>query len=169
MDKNVSKKRSCLGCLGFIFFIFVVILIIGGLSSHDSKKDTANLSDAEKITQACQKAAGEDTQITVNDDLSGNNDGGKIVLVHFPATTADQFATKSTHTLKAAYQSGANVSEVTTFGEADMTDKKGNTTHMTVAKCNMTQATAKTINWDNFLWENLQSVADEYWVHPGIK
>lgn len=169
MDKNVSKKKSCLGCLGFIFFIFVVILIIGGLSSHDSKKDTANLSDAEKITQACQKAAGEDTQITVNDDLSGNNNGGKIVLVHFPVTSADQFTTKSTHTLKAAYKSGANVSEVTTFGEADMADKKGNTTHMTVAKCNMTQATAKTINWDNFLWENLHSVADEYWVHPGIK
>lgn len=169
MDKNVSKKKGCLGCLGFIFFIFVVILIIGGLSSHDSKKDTANLTDTEKITQACQKAAGDDAQITINDDLSGNNDGGKIALVHFPATSANQFATKSTHTLKAAYQSGANVSEVTTFGEADMVDKKGNTTHMTVAKCNMTQATAKTINWEIFLWENLHSVADEYWVHPGIK
>lgn len=169
MDKNVSKKRGCLGCLGFIFFIFVALLIIGGLSSHDSQKDTANLSDTEKITQACQKAAGENAQITINDDLSGNNDGGKIALVHFTTSSANHFETTSTHVLKDAYQSGANVSEVTTFGEADMVDKKGNTTHMTVAKCNMTQATAKTINWDNFLWENLHSVADEYWVHPGIK
>lgn len=95
MDKNVSKKKGCLGCLGFIFFIFVVILIIGGLSSHDSKKDTANLSDAEKITQACKKAAGDDAQITINDDLSGNNNGGKIALVHFTTSSANHFESES--------------------------------------------------------------------------
>ncbi|MEX1013905.1 MAG: hypothetical protein WDZ80_01975 [Candidatus Paceibacterota bacterium] len=49
-----------------------------------------------------------------------------------------------------------------------LVDQYGQEEISKVASLTITQNTWKKINWDNFLLENIPTVADEYWVHPAL-
>lgn len=49
-----------------------------------------------------------------------------------------------------------------------MVDKFGNESQSVVMKINLTQATLKKINWNNFTFSNLPDIADSYWEHPAL-
>lgn len=53
--------------------------------------------------------------------------------------------------------------------EYSMIDTSGNLSSMIVIKATYTNATRSNINWDRFLWENMDIIADEWWIHPALQ
>lgn len=53
--------------------------------------------------------------------------------------------------------------------EYSMIDTSGNLSSMIVIKATYTNATRSNINWDRFLWENTDIIADEWWIHPALQ
>lgn len=51
-------------------------------------------------------------------------------------------------------------------GWSDVVDVKGNESHDHVLTCTVTNANWKSINFENFLFGNLDAVADEWWASP---
>lgn len=49
-----------------------------------------------------------------------------------------------------------------------LVDTYGNVNLSPVMKIDMTRETEDKINWDNFLTDNLPTVADSYWQHPAL-
>jgi hypothetical protein len=130
-----------------------------------AKRPTFN----DKIKKAADPHFGKVTNIEINDDL-GKNDGGKIVLIHVKQDslikrTADYNTTKS---LAKVFKID-KVNEITYFWEATLVDVKGNESVGVVDKIQMSKDTAKTINWDNFLYTNLEKVADYYHASTALK
>ena len=60
------------------------------------------------------------------------------------------------------------IGEVCIFFRGSATDNAGNQSELTAIKVIMDTDKAQTINWDNFDWRNLPSVANSIYVHPSI-
>lgn len=50
-----------------------------------------------------------------------------------------------------------------------MLDTYGNTSDDIVIKASYPAKVRNKINWDNFLWENIGSVASDWWIHTALK
>lgn len=50
-----------------------------------------------------------------------------------------------------------------------MQDTYGNTSDDIVIKASYPDKIRKKINWDNFLWENINTVASEWWMHTALQ
>ncbi len=62
-----------------------------------------------------------------------------------------------------------HVNEITMNAHLVLVDKYGGESTDKVMAIRMSKGTWEKINWDNFLIDNLPSVADTYWEHPAIR
>ncbi len=53
--------------------------------------------------------------------------------------------------------------------QVELTDKLGNKEYGPVIRIDITKETLDKINWDNFDYNNLPEVADDYWQHQAIE
>lgn len=63
--------------------------------------------------------------------------------------------------MKALYESGLPISEVTVFIQ-DMSER-------TTMKCTMDEKTAKNINWDAISYKHFDKYLDEVWMIPQLR
>lgn len=52
---------------------------------------------------------------------------------------------------------------------SDLVDQYGNSSLSQVAVISFRQEVWIKINWDNFLTDNIQNVAEEFWIHPALE
>lgn len=71
--------------------------------------------------------------------------------------------------LEAIAKSSLTYSEVTVDGTFSMVDQYGNATEDVVITAIYNRSTIERINWENFLWDNVYSIADDVWIHPAFR
>ncbi|EJS04904.1 hypothetical protein [Bacillus mycoides] len=59
-----------------------------------------------------------------------------------------------------------NISEITFFYKYPLIDAYGNEKKDTVMKINLNRDTLDKINFDNFSYDNLPKISNQYWEHP---
>jgi hypothetical protein len=142
-------------------------------SNGNAKEASTEDSSEKKLYKQLKKAAnpnfGKVTKFEVNNDY-GKNDRGKIVLIHIrqdslTKRTADY---NTARVLEKLFKTN-KVNEITYFWEATLVDTKGNESVDTICKIQMNKETAKSINWDNFSFTNLEKVADYYHASSVLK
>ena len=60
------------------------------------------------------------------------------------------------------------VSVVQMMGFYPLSDAYGNEEEVIVLEIKLKKETADKINWDNFDWRNLKTIADYYYIHPAL-
>lgn len=63
----------------------------------------------------------------------------------------------------------AEVNTVNFSSSLNLVDQYGNTELTKVALIAFDRSTWEKINWDNFITDNIPTVADYYWLHPALK
>jgi hypothetical protein len=71
--------------------------------------------------------------------------------------------------LKAVQSSGYRYSEVAIFGTFSFTDVYGNSEESVAVKASYTPSTVNRINWENFLYDNVYTIADSVWLDPAFR
>jgi hypothetical protein len=74
----------------------------------------------------------------------------------------------ATGVFRALYSSGLPISQVELQGTFSMVDKYGNASEDTVVKLILDKTTANRINWENFLTDNVYTVAKVLYLHPSF-
>jgi hypothetical protein len=166
------------------FWLIVAIVVVGIASpktpdqatpaaktTHIAKK-VAPPKPVDDLSAQIKSAAdphfGTVTNVEINDD-AGKNDGGKIVLVTVKMDDADKTTIDSntTEALARVFKI-AKVDEISYDWQATLVDTKGHESVGDLAMIDMTKETAKTIDWNNFLYTNLDKVADNYKAYPAL-
>ena len=122
---------------------------------------------AEQIEQICRQKAGDKyfTKVDVNEDMSKENFGkGKLIVLPYVKDEAGFRRTGfalSGEIIRALYESGLPISEVTVFVQ----DMSGHTT----MKCTMDEKTAKRIDWDTVSYKHFDKYLDNLWMIPQLR
>lgn len=181
-EANVTFKRYVLSCLFFLVLGGLCFIITASPSGSNnapatqptkqeqqntgSTKDSAS-TPTEQIEQICRQKAGDKyfTKVEVHEDMSKENLGkGKLIVLPYVKDEAGFRRTGfalSGEIIRALYESGLPISEVTVF----IQDMSENTT----MKCTMNEKTAKNINWDTISYKNFDRYLDDVWMLPQLR
>ncbi|MGH0945480.1 hypothetical protein ACQVTS_31460 [Bacillus mycoides] len=110
--------------------------------------------------------------IQINDNLGTENENDKIVLI----TAEGKENVSKNYTKKGMWtdtvsilkdlSNEKNISEITFFYKYPLIDAYGNEKKDTVMKINLNRDTLDKINFDNFSYDNLPKISNQYWEHP---
>ena len=125
----------------------------------------------ELIDAAIDKANAEKEEVKLVDTESEENPDEKRVEIYLAGS--DNLTTNmirkgmwmKTSTILEALQSCEDISEIVTTWSFPMIDAYGNSFEDTVMIITVSKETLDKINFEGFLWENLPSIADEYFQH----
>jgi hypothetical protein len=181
-ESQVTFKQYVLSCLFFLVLGGICFIITDSPSESNnapatqptkqeqqntgSAKDSAS-TPAEQIEQICRQKAGDKhfTKVEVNEDMSKENFGkGKLIVLPYVKDEAGFRQTGfalSGEIIRALYESGLSISEVTVFIQ-DMSEH-------TTMKCTMNEKTAKNINWDTVSYKHFDKYLDDVWMIPQLR
>lgn len=181
-ESQVTFKQYVLSCLFFLVLGGICFIITDSPSESNnapatqptkqeqqntgSAKNSAN-TPAEQIEQICRQKAGDKhfTKVEVNEDMSKENFGkGKLIVLPYVKDEAGFRQTGfalSGEIIRALYESGLPISEVTVFIQ-DMSEH-------TTMKCTMNEKTAKNINWDTVSYKHFDKYLDDVWMIPQLR
>lgn len=181
-ESQVTFKQYVLSCLFFLVLGGICFIITDSPSESNnapatqptkqeqqntgSAKDSAS-TPAEQIEQICRQKAGDKhfTKVEVNENMSKENFGkGKLIVLPYVKDEAGFRQTGfalSGEIIRALYESGLPISEVTVF----IQDMSGHTT----MKCTMNEKTAKNINWDTVSYKHFDKYLDDVWMIPQLR
>lgn len=181
-ESQVTFKQYVLSCLFFLVLGGICFIITDSPSESNnapatqpikqeqqntgSAKDSAS-TPAEQIEQICRQKAGDKhfTKVEVNEDMSKENFGkGKLIVLPYVKDEAGFRQTGfalSGEIIRALYESGLPISEVTVFIQ-DMSEH-------TTMKCTMNEKTAKNINWDTVSYKHFDKYLDDIWMIPQLR
>nr|DAV17795.1 MAG TPA: hypothetical protein [Caudoviricetes sp.] len=181
-ESQVTFKQYVLSCLFFLVLGGICFIITDSPSESNnapatqptkqeqqntgSAKDSAS-TPAEQIEQICRQKAGDKhfTKVEVNEDMSKENFGkGKLIVLPYVKDEAGFRQTGfalSGEIIRALYESGLPISEVTVFIQ-DMSEH-------TTMKCTMNEKTAKNINWDTVSYKHFDKYLDDVWMIPQLR
>lgn len=189
-----SKKRpwyvNCLFALGAFFFLIIVIALASGPSSTDSNQDTKDSKttankDVQYVTkEGTPERYAENDLIALLDEKTNMKEqrfqsiklDGSALTIDYTADSnlSDKLTQRGIWTDTVAVvkefstQSELDLDEITINASLQLVDQYGNESLGKVMTVTFTRTTWEKINWDNFITDNLPSVADEYWVNPAI-
>lgn len=144
-------------------------------SSADEKETAEPVAEApaektpqkqlEEICRASLQSGDELVSVEVNEDMSKENYGtGKlIVLPHFKSQSGFRASElmKAGKMIKAIYDSGLPVSEVTTFTQ-DMSGQ-------TIMKCTMDAKRAAALDWTSVNYKNFDKDLSKFWAVQSLR
>lgn len=181
-ESQVTFKQYVLSCLFFLVLGGICFIITDSPSESNnapatqptkqeqqntgSAKDSAS-TPAEQIEQICRQKAGDKhfTKVEANEDMSKENFGkGKLIVLPYVKDEAGFRQTGfalSGEIIRALYESGLPISEVTVFIQ-DMSEH-------TTMKCTMNEKTAKNINWDTVSYKHFDKYLDDVWMIPQLR
>ncbi|SCN38280.1 Protein of unknown function [Bacillus cytotoxicus] len=142
------------------------------------EKDKANKEKAfeDKVKKVVNKKFDKKNveSIQINDNAGTDDPNDKIVLV----TAEGKENLTNNMTKKGMWMDTVDIlknlsnekeiSEIVFFYTFPMVDPYGNKKKDTVMKITLNRETLDKINFDNFLFDNLPKIADQYWEHPAF-
>lgn len=75
---------------------------------------------------------------------------------------------KTIDTVPLIYHTLPQFNEIVVMWYLPLVDVKGHVTVDNVMTIAMTRDTSDSINWDNFITDNIKQVADRYWLHSAL-
>ena len=181
-EANCTFKQYVLSCLFFLVLGGICFIITDSPNESNNApavqsttreqqstkqvKDSAD-TPAEQIEQICRQKVGDKhfTKVEVNEDMSKENFGkGKLIVLPYVKDEAGFRQTGfalSGEIIRALYESGMPISEVTVF----IQDMSGHTT----MKCTMNERTAKKTNWDTVSYKHFDKYLDDVWMIPQLR
>lgn len=183
---NSEKKATRIA--GYVVYAFVGLIVLGAIiPSPDGETGAGNPSTAtttETTTTATTVPAesGVLDEAAVkkllpsgerNADVRVYNDGVVVITRKMkenltPSMTLNGARIDSTDIFKRLFKD-ERVSKVTVISTAAFVDSYGQTSQKKGTEFTLTRSTAQKINWDSFLFGNLDNVADGYYIHPALK
>lgn len=173
MKKNKNEKRG--GCLTIIIAVLIICVAFSVFGADkDKKEDIKNqkqeiedsqLTIEEKVKDAVIQVVGEENLDTFS-YIPENN----FALIKFKGS--ENLSREMT--VKGMYIDIYNIlKEIQEYIDVNvdfniiypLQDVYGNTREDIVIKASYNNDTIKKIDFENFLWENIPSVADEWWNH----
>lgn len=138
-------------------------------------KAAAEANKPENIAMAAvHKAFGNTNSFDNKDsivDLKFNKDNGYLFIRVF---AKDGYTDKlikegmwmNTYDVLKALKDNKDIKTIFIGTVLPLQDKFGNSTNDTVMKMTFGPETRSKINWDNFLWNGIPKIAEDYWEHP---
>lgn len=170
---------------GYVVYIFVGLFVLGAiLPSPDTGGETTTTTAAttEKTEAA---SSGEDgtgvlTEAAVRgllpsgerrDAISGSISSGVVVITRemkenlTPGMMLNGARIDSIDIFENLFKDN-RVQKVTVISTVELVDQYGQTSRGKGTEYTITRETANKVNWDNLLFENLDKIADGYYIHP---
>jgi hypothetical protein len=185
MPKKGKRKVGLFILLGVVIFIVIVAAIDAQKDENTETPQTTTQSDGAGEGEAVDAPASTEEQIksiAVNafgDENPEINyaDYNSFVLIKPKGAEnlTNEMTVKGMFTdMSDTLRELAGIEEIKNFSVGfnvvySMVDEYGNTSDDIVIKATFTPETRDKINWDNFLFEDIPSVADEWWMHPALE
>lgn len=185
MEDNEKKQNTAKGCLVLIVFFAIIVIAFascggcgGGGSDKEEEEKTPALTEVEISSMDMEEYARylADTLGAASSDKERlrdfANENGHLFLY---MNASENFTSKlirigtldkSARLFKKAFLERGDIESLELIWYLDLVDQKGNEKEGPVIQITLTKENAATINWENFLSDNLPAVADEYWEHP---
>lgn len=189
----LNSKNKIVKIVGYVLYAFVILMIVGamlpsednGTTSSEAKKttDTKATAEVKENTKATAEVK-ENGALTVDDvkdelpsgkkpvDIAVNGGDVEIVLP-FGDNWNNEYivggARMAAIDIFKELFKDKRVDSVTVKMQVPLVDKYGNTNTGIGTTYKMTSETAAKINWDNFMTDNLDDVADYYFIHPALQ
>ena len=99
------------------------------------------------------------------------NEGKILITTYVPGNITENMMKRSFHMSVIEYAKNIQDEDFVDFyidGEASMTDQYGNTEDSKVFTIGLNKETVDKINFDSFITDNLESIADAVFVHPSF-
>lgn len=134
--------------------------------------EDTNLTIDEAVENAIKTSGAEKDHVTINDDLGSGK--GKIVLIYLKAQDK---LTKSmikkgmfieANSILKNLQEREEISEIVIFWSFPLVDNYGNIEEGTILKVGISKETLDKINFDNFIYDNIPTIADDYFEHTAL-
>jgi len=143
--------------------ILILTLLLVGCGGG-KEVDYTTLSVEEIVENIAEKERFE------VDDISENNNSYKIIL---KTSVASDKAARKTLLMKTKdilkKLEGKGVEFINIEWQVELVDKFGNAEYTPVMRLDFTKEILDKINWDNFDYNNLDKIADDYWEHQVLK
>jgi hypothetical protein len=107
------------------------------------------------------KVTGKDQYMVVIKYNASDNLNKDMIIKGIDIECSDVF--------KALYTSKYDFESVAAVANFPLVDEYGNKSVGPIVKIRLDNETANKIDWDNFLWTNLEDVADSYWLHHDLR
>lgn len=190
MPKEKQNKKNAILIFGLIFGLIMLISFIGaGITADNTnivekeqvkkgkeEKVAKNIDDIiqDKVMEVTGKEDDRIISIDVNDNIGTEVKEDKIALIRINAIeNLNQNLTRS-GILKENKDIFEKLSEIEEVSEAvilnqyPLVDEYGEVSDEVVLKVGMSKETLNKIKWENFDYDDLENVADEYFENPEL-
>ena len=178
----LNSKNKIVKIVGYVLYAFVILMIVGAmLPSEDKGTTSSEVKTTDTKATAEVKENGALTVDDVKDELpSGKkpvdiavNGGDVEIVLPFGDNWNNEYIVSGARMaaidiFKELFKD-KRVDSVTVKMQVPLVDKYGNTNTGIGTTYKMTSETAAKINWDNFMTDNLDDVADYYFIHPALQ
>ena len=152
-----------------VLLLLVMVAVFAAACGGDDKEEAKNLTPQEKVKAIIYKAAGEkadseDTIISV--ELKDGVVNAKLRL--FPLSDFKKECLRDSETIFQELAGMSEIKNVSLEWHGSFTDVYGKSEWQPAITVGMTRETMEQITWENFKPENLEIVADEYWLHQKL-
>ena len=176
--KKQKKGNPVIGCLSLIIIILCIVFIVNILTNESSNIDKSldieidptSLTLEELVDYAVDKTRVEKEKITINNDLGKGE--GKIIRIDLKGksrittnSTRNNMFMEATDIFK-ILQGNEEISSVTIWWSLELVDTYGNISEPNVMRIHIDKETLDKINFENFNFNNILTVADSYFEHP---
>lgn len=164
-----DKKNTALGCVTVL--VILIIIVAFAVKSCGGGDTTPKASDTlpTAVDKGISAAHATKQSVEINDDEGTSTSGDKVVLIHVkPSNTARATILDRSCELLPNLQHRKDVGQVTLFWTGTLVDTYGSESQEQVVKITLSKATLDKINFDNFVYNDLPSIADSYWEHPAM-
>lgn len=169
MKSRTDKKNTAIGCVT----VFVILIIIVAFAMHACSNGDTTPQASDTLSTAVDKgisaAHATKQSVEINDDVGTSAAGDKVVLIHVkPSNTARATILDSSCKLLPNLQNRKDIGQVTLFWTGTLVDTYGSKSDEQVVKLTLSKAKLDKINFDNFVYNDLPSIADSYWEHQAM-
>lgn len=189
-SKELTKKEKVMmGIVGVMFLLMIIYVASTGdnkeltsttvpTNQYITQTDTPERKIEEKFIQVLSEKTNMGEKKVKNITISPTPDEpeGQNIAIEF---VADQNLTNDM-TRKGIWidaikifkaiipESESEINKITLKPYLTLTDQNGNESIDNVMIIGLKRKTWEKINWDNFLYDNLPNVIDNYWEHPAL-
>lgn len=186
MNENQEKKKKPF-YKRWWFVVIIIILVINAIGGGEDETDRPEERD-EEIDQPTVELSLEDNIIekvkNITNEKTNRKDVDKIIYIGLDENNVATIQLNANDNLsqkmikngilmdnKDIFESLSELEELTEViinNYFPLVDKYGESKDANILNIKLTRETMDKIKWDNFIYKNLESVADTYYQHPSF-
>jgi hypothetical protein len=182
----LNSKSKITRIAGYVVYIFVGLFVLAAIlpspdtGGETAKKATTTTSTTTSAASDVEDDTGVLTEAAVRsllpsgerrDAISGSISSGVVVITRemkenlTPGMMLNGARIDSIDIFENLFKD-SRVQKVTVISTVELVDQYGQTSRGKGTEYTITRETANKVNWDNLLFENLDKIADGYYIHP---